>query len=257
MVRTLADIQAYFRRLVSDSPDLATVLVGDSEEILSIDRSQIVYPVLWLETPTLSWSLDQVGEREYLLYFTILLGTKPENYRHQEYLLHKTLELTNKVLTKLRSDHLDDVLKIDINAQSDPITGYGHDFEYGWRTRLSILSPVTKCYDNDFDPACPVGSWAAFTWSNNSPGGFSDLVLEDVSNYADVSGWTVTWRWKIDNGATQTSSTVPGPDLGAGSYMLLWLELELGDCQLLASAYITSAQSAGESVPYLLSIEYC
>jgi hypothetical protein len=257
MLRTLADLNQYFRNLVEASTDLKSIVVGDSEEILSLDRDSLDYPVLWLETPTVNWSLSQVAERTYTFFFVILINAKPENWKHQEYIMHRTLELTNRVLSQIRSDHLEDVLKMDVRAQSDPILGYGHDHDYGWRTRLSLMMPMTKCQPCEFPSHCPVGAWAAFEWHNNVNGDFSNLVLTDRSNYAELSGWSVTWHWKIDNQNPQSSAATPGPDLGPGSFMLIWLELQRDKCTLIASAYVTSNISCGESVPYLLSIEYC
>lgn len=257
MIRTLADIQEHFRRIAAASPDIADVVVGDSEEIISLERSRLTYPLLWLETPQINWSLENVGEREYTLFFVVLINVKPENWQHQNYILHRTLEITNRILTKLRDDHREDILKLGSSAQSDPIMGWGTDFDYGYRTRISIQAPLSKCEPCHFSEACPASAQAAFTWSNQAVGNFSSLVLTDESNYAELSGWTATWRWQIDDGETQSSSSLPGPDMGAGYYMLLWLEISRGDCTLIASAYITATVSCAESVPFLLSTEYC
>jgi hypothetical protein len=257
MIRTLADIHTYFRQLAESSTDIKYFIVGDSEQILSEDRSRLDYPLLWLETPSVNWNIQNVGEREYVLFFTILVNTKPETWHHQQYILHRTLEITNRIISKLRSDHQDEVLKIGLRMQSDPILGFGNDFDHGWRTRMSIMAPMSKCEPCHFISSCPVGAMAAFKWENITDGSFSNLFITNTSNYAEATGWTTTWHWKIDGGAEQTSNDVPGPDLGTGSYMLLWLTIEKDDCSLVASAYITNSVSCGESVPQLLPIEYC
>jgi hypothetical protein len=255
MITTLADIQHYFRQLATTSPDIKHFIVGDAEQILSEDRGRINYPVLWLETPRLSWSIKN-GQRAYDLYFVVLFNAKPENWTHQQYILHRSLEITSRIITKMRSDAEDDIIIIG-DASSDPILGYGHDHDYGWRTRISIQAAIGPCKPCHFLAACPVGAMAAFSWENKADGGFSNLAVTDTSNYADTTGWTITWYWKIDTGTTQSSSSLPGPDFGSGSFMLLWVVIERGECTLTASAYITAIASCGNSVPQLLSLKYC
>lgn len=258
MLKTLADIQAYFRHLADISPDIQEFVVGDSEQVLSIDRSAIQYPVLWLETPSVGWSFSNVGQREYQFFFVVLTNTTADSWQHQQYILHRTLEITSWIIAKMRDDHLAGIIQASaFSASSDPILAYGHDHDYGWRTRLSITSPIGPCPDCHFPDPCPAGALAAFTWSNEAAGSFGNLVIEDTSNYAEATGWAAEWSWQIDGGAVNTSPTAPGPALGAGDYILITLSITRGDCTKQASALIPSnAANCGESVPTLLKTEY-
>jgi len=256
-MKTLADIQAYFRNLADISPDINEFIVGDSEQILSIDRSAIQYPVLWLETPSVTWSFSAVGQRQYQFFFVVLINTTTDSWQHQQYILHRALEISGWLLEKLRADHHDGVLKIAFDASSDPILAYGHDNDFGWRTRVGIMSPIGPCADWCATDPCPAGARAAFTWSNETAGSFSNLVIEDTSNYGEATGWATAWSWQVDGGAVNTSSSPPGPDVGAGDYILITLTITLGDCTRQSSALILSnAVACGASVPSILKNEY-
>jgi hypothetical protein len=257
MIRTLADIQEYFRRLATISPDIQEFVVGDSEQILSLDRSKMDYPVLWLETPTIRWDFDRVGSREYDFHIVILSNSPIDTWAYQQYILNQTAEITHWLLAKLKSDHADEVLQLSFSASSQPIVGYGHDHDYGWRTRLTIQAPMLSCADCHFPEVCPIGSIASFTWSNNVDGDFSNLVLTDTSIYTNEPGWAIAWNYQIDNGTVVTGSDVPGPDLGAGTYIKVWLIITNKDCTLTASAVFRNAVACGDSVPYMVENNFC
>lgn len=256
MLKTLAEIETYFKRIADESTELRGFVVGDTEQILSEDRSRLSYPMLWLETPDVTWELPNSGKRTYSLYFSILHNTRVDDWQHQQYVLHTCLEIVEDMLARIRDDHRLNLFKIVGQPQSDPIVGMGNDFDHGWRTHIMLEVPMKNCADCTFISPCPAYAAAKFTFENDKPGSFEELSIVQASNFAGES-WTIEWSWSIDNGAVQTSATVPGPDLGTGSYLLLTMTMTMGACTLTASALIKNHKHCGESVPYLLLIQYC
>ena len=256
MIKTLADISYYFEKIAKNSTDIQSFVVGDSEQILSEDRSSLEYTVLWLETPTVSWELTNNYKRLYDIAFIIFINANVDDWKKQQYILHATLEITAKILGKLKEDHSDGVIKMVNVGGSQPILGYGHDHDYGYRTTINIETVLGKCIDCEFVDPCPVGAKASFTWENNNENDFTNLVLDNTSNEADTSGWTYTWSYEIDNGDAVVSNDVPAINLGSGSYIRVWLKMVKGNCTLYASAVFYSRKCCGESVPGLINIEW-
>lgn len=255
---TLAELQTYFRQLGDRHPGINQVVIGDSEEILSVDRSKLNYPVLWIETPRVSWEFLDNPRRYYSLVFVVLENSPTDAWQHQQYLLDKTLTITEQLLAKMRDDMNDQLIFVDMaTAQSDAILGYGHDHDYGWRTSFRVRSYMDSCASTClWETACPVGALARFNWVNNNPGDFTDIDFTDSSLPADAA-WLTAWSWQVDNGPVTVDKDPPPPNQGTGNYMYVTLTLTLGDCVLQASAIILAAQPCGDSVPYIIDKSYC
>jgi len=248
MLYTIADIEEYFRQLAANHVGIKDVVIGDSEEVLSVDRSRLNYPLLWLETPDVNWNLRSPMRREYSIAFVVLINAQTDNWKLQRYILHQTLEITQSLLARISEDASMGWFKIPANAKSDPILGYGHDHDYGWRTSFSIETPMNACADCQL---LSPGAWAFFTWQNNTPGGFTNLIIQDESDLGELT-WTTTWRWQIDAGTVQTSSNLPPENLGSGAYIIIWKTMVSGSITRIASAFIVAEERCGASVPYLI-----
>lgn len=256
MLSTLAEIQAYFRDIADVHPDINDFVVGDSEQILSVDRSSLNYPVLWLETPSVNWSMVDNPRRTYDFNFVVLINSPTDTWEHQQYILNRTLTITEQILVKIRDDSKEDnrIMMDNTRASSSPILGYGHDHDYGWRSRVSIDGYMQTCASTcKFPTYCEPGLIAAFTWNNNNLNDFSGVVIADTST---MTG-TIAWTYQIDEGAVVNSATPPNGDLGAGNYMLVTLTVTDDKCVKTASAFFTSAINCGNSVPYILKKSYC
>lgn len=256
MIKTLADISYYFETVADNSTDIQSFVVGDSEQILSEDRSSLEYPVLWLETPTVSWQLNNNYKRSYDFAFVIFINANVDDWKKQQYILHATLEITAKILGKLKEDDSDGVIKMVNVGDSQPILSYGHDHDYGYRTTITIETPFGKCIDCEFTNPCPVGATASFTWENKNENDFTNLVLTNTSNEAEDDGWTYTWSYEIDKSDAVVSNDLPPINIGSGSYIKVWLKMAKDDCTLYASAIFYSRIGCGESVPGLINTEW-
>lgn len=257
MLNTLAEIQAYFENIAEVHPDINDFVVGDSEQILSLDRSNLSYPVLWLETPTVNWSIRENPARTYDTNFVVLINSPADTWQHQQYILNRTLTITEQILSKIKDDHSDGKLvKLENRATSNPILGYGHDHDWGWRTRLSIDGYMITCAGTcKFPTDCEPAEMASFTWANNILNGFNDVEIVDTSTF--TPGQAAQWTYQIDEGAVVSSSTPPNGDLGTGNYMLVTLTLIDDKCTKKASAFFMNAVNCGDSVPYIIDKKYC
>ncbi|MEO0873118.1 MAG: hypothetical protein AAFY48_00790 [Bacteroidota bacterium] len=250
---SLAELQAYFVRLGEIHPDIKQVVIGDSDQIISLDRSQLEYPLLWVETPRVDWLFDPHPQRYYNLSFVILLNTAVDNWQREQYVLHRSLEITEQLIAKMQSDDCDNLINLrDAKATSDPILGYGHDNDFGYRTSLRIRAYMqSSAPPVIWNDPCPVGALARFVWTNNSPGDFTDITFTDASLPEDES-WGTLWTWQIDDGPTQGDENPPPNNLGAGNYLYVTLTITSGSCTLTASNLIYASSATGGSVPKII-----
>ena len=255
---TLAELDTYIRRLGDVHPEIKSVVIGDSEEILSLDRSKIEYPVLWVETPKVDWRFADNPLRYYDVAFVVMMNSPTDARNHQRYILDKTLTITEQILAKIRNDADENLIIVDNgSATSNPILGYGHDHDFGWRTTLRIRASMNSCAPSCLWPdVCPVGSLARFTWTNNQLGDFTNIVFDDASLPSDEA-WVTLWTWQVGDGPIMEDKDPPPPNQGAGNYMFVTLTITLGDCVLTASALVYNNIQCGNSVPYLIDKTYC
>lgn len=253
-----AELTTYLERLGTLHPLVKQVVIGDSEQILSLDRNILQYPVLWIETPDVDWSFDDNPNRYYNLSFVVLINAQVDTWQHQQYILHKTLQITEQLLAKMRDDADANLIQLRKGtAKSSPILGYGHDHDYGWRTSLRVRAYMDSCAsDCLWQDVCPVGAMPRFTWTNNILGDFTDIIFQDASLPADES-WLTSWSWQVDEGPVTIDKDPPPPNQGPGNYMFVTLTITLGDCVLTASALLFADQQCGTSVPYLLDKNHC
>ena len=256
MTQTLADLQYYFRTLAEQSTDIQQFNIGDAEQVLSLERSKGKYPLLWLETPYISWKWDNNAKRTYDFYFVVLINSKVDDWDYQQYILHRASEITATLIKRMKQDHSDEVIKIVNIGQSMPILGYGHDHDYGYRTSISFEVPLGKCPDYSFVNSCPKGNKLAFTWSNRNPGGFTDLQITDESELNDSLDWEITWRYRIDNSGVVESEDPPQSNLGSGSFILIWVHATDGICEFTASAVFSNGMGCGLSVPTIIKAQW-
>jgi hypothetical protein len=247
MLYTLADIEEYFRRLGAAHPGIQQVVIGDSEEVLSVDRSTLNYPLLWLETPDVNWIMRTM-QREYSIAFVVLMNAQTDNWQRQRHILDRSLQLTESLLARIAEDASRTWFSMAGNAKSDPIMGYGHDHDYGWRTTMTIEVPMNACADCAL---APTSGWASFTWENTTPGNFNGMLFADESDLGELT-WATTWRTQIDGGTIQSSSSPPPTNLGTGSYLKVWKTMTSGSITRIASAFIEASERCGASVPYLI-----
>ena len=256
MISTLAELNAYLFNIGEQHPDINEVIIGDSEQILAIDRSKINYPCLWIETPSVNWHFGNNPDRNYQLFFVVLENTAIDNWAHQQHILDRCLTITEHILAIFQSDHEVGNIRLDRpSADSSPILGYGHDNDYGWRTQLSVKGLLSSC------PAachavgdCAPYELAAFSYSNNNTGDFTDLSIIDNSSVQNPTA--VEWLWQVDN-ATPVTSPIPPTNIGAGNYLYLQLKITKGNCTRYASIYLLNNQLCATSTPSIINKNYC
>jgi len=260
IIHGTADIEAYFERLADNHPDIMDFVVGDSEHILSRDRSSLEYPCLWLESPNVNWDFGTKRSMDYEFSISILENVPDDAWRREQYLKHKLLLITGHILHQINQDaEAGIILLTGKRAKSMFLPRMGNDNSILWRTDLVFSTPLSWCAPTCKLPdACPAGTLAMFKWENSITGGFTGLSVTNLSKPTDEM-WDYEWEWQIDDGAPQSSTSETPAISGAGDWIYISLKITGEDesCVRYASAYFNHLKNCGVSVPYLINKKDC
>lgn len=253
VVNTVAEYIDYFRQLADAIPGINGFVWGSNDMIISKNRTDLDLPVLWLETPEISWMFKADLVEKLDTAFVILSSTEDDEWKVKEYALDKTAELTKLVMQKIKGDAEENIIEVELNAaKSFPIETTGQNGDKGWRTQnINFVLHSEKCFDERVNQSsCPLGTLPRFSWENRNNGDFNALTITQ-SSLPNTTPWTYEWRWQIDNGPSTTSTETPTIN-GEGKCIYLQLKITFGSCVRYASAEIQNTVNDGQSVPFQL-----
>jgi hypothetical protein len=140
MENTLSTFIAYFRQLTKEHVEIKSFVHGAAGRIISGSRSELEYPLLWLETPTLGLT-DKDGTSPYgqrTSAFVILHNTDSRDYDDQDAKWASTEALALDVLSYLRRDKKARKINFDFNGQLEAVATMTVANEIGWRYEFSV-----------------------------------------------------------------------------------------------------------------------
>jgi hypothetical protein len=151
MENTLPGLIAYFRQVATEHLSLKGSFVhGAAARIISGSRSGLVYPLLWLETPTL-----QLREKDGTMpfgqrtaAFVILQSVSSSDYVAQDGAWNDTEAIALDVLSRLRKDRAARLFTMSfdggqLEAVALPISANN---EIGWRYEFTLGEYVDLKY---------------------------------------------------------------------------------------------------------------
>lgn len=157
-MKTPGDLQAMFKGL-ADSLQISFVY-GSSERILNRQSSNLNYPVLWLEKPTIRRLRSGGYKRIFTGGFVVLIACQPDDYDAINQAQDDSDYLTEKVLNRLEWAAEQGLLEFDrADCESDPMEGWSADADTGWRTEYRLVNGV-HC-END-------GYWQNGNWMDSA-----------------------------------------------------------------------------------------
>lgn len=151
MENTLPDLIAYFGQLAAQHVGLQDFVHGAARRIIEGSRNELNYPLLWLETPSLTL-LDKdgtmpLGQRTAAF---IILDTAPANdYAAQDAKWASTEAIAFDVLSRLRQDYTQRkfvAFSLD-GGQLEAVATLSQAGELGWRFEFTLSDYVQLKYD--------------------------------------------------------------------------------------------------------------
>jgi hypothetical protein len=150
MENTLTAVIEYFRQLASEHVEIKTFIHGAAGRIIGGTRSGLEYPVLWLETPTLSL-FDKDGTAPYgqrSTAFVVLHKSDSGDYEDQDAKWASTEAVALDVLSYLWRDKKK--RKINFTLDERPLEAVATltvDNEIGWRYEFALGDYVPLKFD--------------------------------------------------------------------------------------------------------------
>jgi hypothetical protein len=147
----LPDFIDYFRQLAGANLALAGSFVhGAAGRIIHGSRSSIVYPCLWLETPTLGFSEKDgtapMGRRHCA--FVVLQNVPGDDYEAQDAGWALTEQIALDVLSRMVRDRKKRKFSFTLNERPlEPIATITNDNEIGFRFEFELEQYVQMCYE--------------------------------------------------------------------------------------------------------------
>ena len=136
-----SDLRAYFETIATGLG--LSFVYGASERILNRQSSNLQYPVLWLEKPTLRHFRSGGYKTIFESAFIVLIGCQPDDYDQIDAAQDTAWKWTNKVLQRLTAgtDALPAEFEFDPgNTSSDVIEAWSADCDTGWRTEFQLIN---------------------------------------------------------------------------------------------------------------------
>ena len=141
---------AYFRQLAQEHIQINDFIHGTAADVMGKSRSDLNYPLLWLETPYLKINDNQVGNIEGVRSsaFIILWNTPEKTAEEIDLVWEKTEVIALDVLSRMRKDAKARLFHFRLSEASlDPISTLFIDNDYGWRVEFGLDKKLDLCFD--------------------------------------------------------------------------------------------------------------
>jgi hypothetical protein len=145
---TYSDLIEYFEGFVNVIPDLQVVRVGDDEAIIEFQNSQIKYPVLWVETPSVRFTDPGGVPAKRFRFALVTLWNEPKKTTQEaNQKLSVALELMEVVYNKILNDaeNSDCFVLVLNDSDAEPVRRWSADNCFGWRMELDIEIERCEC----------------------------------------------------------------------------------------------------------------
>jgi hypothetical protein len=143
-------ITAYFETMVAQSANdpqfmigygITSFIEGDSRRLIEESRSELVYPVLFLESPSFTlgqnFKSNQNGSARF--GFTILFNSQVGDYQRQREIRQMAYDIGLRVLGKLQKDAMTKGFYIQLdNTPIEPVNSWFVDNDYGYRFEVNL-----------------------------------------------------------------------------------------------------------------------
>lgn len=147
----LTDYVAYFREIARTNTRIKGFYHGNADEIIGATRTEINYPALWLETPSLvltdNGAQQIMGNRVGAI--TILKNAPTDNQEQKDLILEECEEILLQCLAKMRKDRKERLISFNFNGSHiDAIAPLSTDNDHGFRLEFHLDKFIEICFDS-------------------------------------------------------------------------------------------------------------
>lgn len=241
-MRTAIDILSYIERIATAHRLIKSYHEEDWSELYDSERPGVDYPALYAETPEFSLQGDNDAARPtFSGSMIVIAGADP----HTPSTIRQAKATTEIIARSIVQRILKDTKTLRISKRSFrivPVMSLSHDGSRGWRInyemQLSALGEIDAFFPVDYDAT----EHLSFTWLRNGDGDI-EYTIDARPETAPI---VVT---AIHDGGV--SGPVVSPITPVGDHLVIQMTTSYAGHEYEASAYITSSDQVGRSVPYL------
>lgn len=150
---TLTEYKNYFKSLSEHHSVIKDFCIGGSERILNRMRSEIRYPICWLEYPDIGMVQNGGTKARFSGAFSILFQCAPSDWDQEDADLDQALQICLEFIERMVEDEENgelfefDPLGIDLQMKEK----YADDNDHGWRVSFDLVSMTPCLPDQAFD----------------------------------------------------------------------------------------------------------
>lgn len=146
----------YFSNLADQNTELQDFVLGPDQRILSAERADLDFPVLWLEDPDIVVLEDTEMSLQFNTRLLILQNVGSHaTFTEQKTALNDTFLIGINLISRIRQDSEEattaDAFFFDFDFGSvrmTPAVSMLNDGDWGWVIELLITSPASHCVDD-------------------------------------------------------------------------------------------------------------
>jgi len=247
-MRSYAEFQHYFHAIADMHTGIQSFTTGDVDRIMSLQRSLLKYPCLWLETPEIKIAS---GRLVFSGAWVVLKNVETDKWQAQDDARELTYHIAEEVLQRMRDDEEEGLFTLEQEPRLNEISTFTQDHDYGWRCDFVLSVDEHRCLAPEYTNQWGEYLLSAFSWKNDTKTGLN-VEFENLS----IPDEGLTYLWTYQYGATSDTSTdqILAPIVDAGATDILTVTLKItniaGTFCVIATALLNPGQIAhGYSVP--------
>lgn len=142
---TLSQLEDFFADFPDTITELASVEFGDEAEILNRQNSRIKYPVMWVETPTVTFTHEPAGV-QYAFPISFLANVPRGAGAEERAARSAMLVLAQRAWARLVAGEAEGLFQFVRNEEEgDAILKYSGDNDTGWRFVARLVVGRDDC----------------------------------------------------------------------------------------------------------------
>jgi len=241
---SIAEYIFYFHTLAQAHDHVQGFFFMNESRLKSFQPTEIEYPILMLECPTIFYSGDgQDLKKVFKGSFSILATTEVDDDSYQDFVSNACETIAKDFIQKLVTTDAFVVEAPDISCEC--VRGFTHDNLYGWRVMFSLEVSVTSCelavWNDKMVAELAEETILQFSVENTKKGSFDvTLAVINPTNF-DTLGWEVF----VDDNPVKVNKDM---FVANGERAFVKLTATKNEVVFYAIAYLRNTLYSGESI---------
>lgn len=148
---TLSEIEQELQDIASKMGSIKSCVFGDEEEILNRQNTQMQYPCIWIETPSVRLNVGDGADR-FHFNITFLQNAPNGDSKAARSARSRMLEIAREFWQALLQQSDESTFMVDSEqSEAEPIVRWSGDGDTGWRMPVSILDYYSPCEECNCD----------------------------------------------------------------------------------------------------------